>query len=62
MRLVFPTLMLTALAFLGGMRLMQQMDRRFPHAHVEHVEANSALPQVELVVAAIALHKVNCTP
>ena len=47
---------LTALAFLGGMRLMQQMDRRFPHAHVEHVEANAALPQVELVVAAIALH------
>ena len=47
---------LTALAFLGGTRLMRQMDRRFPHAHVEEVDASSALPQVELVVAAIALH------
>ena len=44
------------LGLAGGMRLMQQMDRRFPHAHVENVEANAALPQVELVVAAIALH------
>ena len=47
---------LTALAFLGGTRLMRQMDRRLPYAHVEEVDASSALPQVELVVAAIALH------
>ena len=47
---------LTALAFFGGMGLMRRMDHRFPHAHVEDVDASAALPQVGLVVAAIALH------
>ncbi len=46
----------TVLAFLGGIRMMQRMDHRFPHAHVEIMEADAALPQVGLVVAAIALH------
>lgn len=48
----------TGLAFLAGTRLMQQMDRRMPHAHVETVEAGSAMPNVALVVAAIALHNI----
>jgi len=48
----------TGLAFLAGTRLMQQMDRSMPHAHVETVEAGSPLPNVALVVAAIALHNI----
>jgi ZIP family zinc transporter len=48
----------TAGALLVGAGLMQWMDRRTPHAHVEGVEASGRQPQVALVVAAIALHNV----
>ena len=47
---------LTAAAFLAGSQMMQQMDRQLPHAHVETVEADKNVPNVALVVAAIALH------
>lgn len=47
---------LTALAFLAGAQLMQQLDRRLPHAHVGQVENSGKRPQVALVIAAIALH------
>jgi len=47
---------LTAIAFLAGTKLMQQMDRRFPHAHVERLDESTAAPRLGLVVAAIALH------
>jgi len=50
--------LITALAFLAGTRLMQQMDRRLPHAHVEAIGSHQAMPRVGLVVAAIALHNV----
>ena len=46
----------TAAALFAGSRLMQAMDRRLPHAHVEGIAAGSALPRVGLVVAAISLH------
>ena len=36
--------------------LMQHLDRRLPHAHVEAIDASGAQPHVTLVVAAIALH------
>jgi ZIP family zinc transporter len=48
----------TAGALLAGAALMQWMDRRTPHAHVEGVEESGRQPQVALVVAAIALHNV----
>ncbi|MGC8001199.1 hypothetical protein, partial [Salmonella enterica] len=47
---------LTAIAFLAGTKLMQQMDRRFPHAHVQRLDESTAAPRLGLVVAAIALH------
>jgi ZIP family zinc transporter len=47
---------LTISAFLAGVAMMQHMDRRLPHAHVESVESATARPHVTLVVAAIALH------
>ena len=46
----------TAIALVAGAQLMQQMDRRFPHAHVERLDAADAAPRLGLVVAAIALH------
>ncbi len=46
----------TAIAFIAGGQLMQQMDRRFPHAHVERLDAAETAPRLGLVVAAIALH------
>lgn len=48
--------LLTAIAFITGAQLMQQMDRRFPHAHVERLDEADATPRLGLVVAAIALH------
>lgn len=48
----------TALALFAGSRLMQAMNRRLPHAHIEDIAAGGALPRVGLVVAAIALHNV----
>lgn len=53
---VLPLGILTALAFLAGVAMMQTMDRRTAHAHVEEIDSSKALPQVGLVVAAIALH------
>ena len=47
---------LTSSAFLAGVAMMQHMDRRLPHTHVESVESATARPHVTLVVAAIALH------
>jgi len=52
----WPSGIVTALAFLGGVSMMQLIDRRTAHTHVENVEAAKVLPQVGLVVAAIALH------
>lgn len=46
----------TAIALLIGAAIMQRMDQRTPHAHVEGLEASGLQPQVGLVVAAIALH------
>lgn len=48
----------TALALLGGAAMMHRMDQRTEHSHVESVDSRRALPQVGLVVAAIALHNV----
>ncbi|MCA1938358.1 MAG: ZIP family metal transporter [Dechloromonas sp.] len=48
----------TALALLGGAAMMHWMDQRTEHSHVESVDSSRALPQVGLVVAAIALHNV----
>ena len=48
----------TAGALLAGAAVMQRLDRRTPHAHVEGVEASGQHPRVALVVAAIALHNV----
>lgn len=48
----------TAFALLGGAAIMHWMDRRTEHSHVESVEASQALPQLGLVVAAIALHNI----
>ena len=53
---VLPLGILTALAFLAGVAMMQTMDRRTAHAHVEEIDNSKALPQLGLVVAAIALH------
>ncbi len=47
---------LTSIAFLGGVAMMQHMDQRMPHAHVENVDSSFVRPHVMLVVAAIALH------
>lgn len=47
---------LTGIAFLAGVALMQHMDHRLQHAHVETIEASGTRPHVALVVAAIALH------
>lgn len=52
----WPLGVITALAFLAGTRVMQQMDRRLPHAHVEEIGSRPTMPRVGLVVAAIALH------
>ena len=48
----------TAFALLAGAAMMHWMDRRTEHSHVESVESSHAMPQVGLVVAAIALHNV----
>jgi len=53
-----PLAALTALALLGGAALMHLIDRHTEHAHVETVEASRQMPQIGLVVAAIALHNV----
>lgn len=52
----WPLGVVTALAFLAGVVMMQMLDQHTAHAHVENVEADKALPRVALVVAAIALH------
>lgn len=49
---------LTAGALLAGAALMQAMDRRFPHTHVESLDDSKAMPRLALVVVAIALHNV----
>lgn len=49
---------LSALALLGGVAMMQNIDSQTAHAHVESIETSQALPRVGLVVAAIALHNV----
>jgi ZIP family zinc transporter len=48
----------TAGALLAGAAMMQWLDRRTEHSHVEAVETSKALPRIGLVVAAIALHNV----
>ncbi len=48
----------TVLALLAGAAMMHWMDKRTAHSHVESVDDGRALPQVGLVVAAIALHNV----
>lgn len=48
----------TAIALLIGAAIMQYMNQRTPHAHVEGLETSGLQPQVGLVVAAIALHNV----
>ena len=48
----------TVVAFLAGGQIMQALDRRFPHTHVERVGNGAILPRVGLVVAAISLHNV----
>lgn len=52
----------TAAAFFAGSWIMQALDGRLPHAHVEAVgdatAPGGALPRVGLVVAAISLHNV----
>lgn len=53
-----PLAILTAGALLAGGALMQAMDRRFPHAHVESLDDSTATPRLALVVVAIALHNV----
>lgn len=49
---------LTGLALLAGVAMMQHVDRRLPHAHVETMAAAGVRPHLALVVAAIALHNV----
>lgn len=51
-----PLAVLTAGALLAGAALMQAMDRRFPHAHVDSLDDSEANPRLALVVVAIALH------
>ena len=46
----------TGIAFLGGVAAMQHLDRLWPHAHVEEIESSNRQPQLQLVVAAIAIH------
>jgi ZIP family zinc transporter len=46
----------TAGALLVGAAVMQRLDRRTPHAHVEGIEDSGRQPNVSLVVTAIALH------
>jgi ZIP family zinc transporter len=53
-----PLAILTAGALLAGAALMQAMDRRFPHTHVESLDDSKAMPRLALVVVAIALHNV----
>lgn len=48
----------TGSALLAGAAVMQRLDRRTPHAHVEGIEESGMQPHVALVVAAIALHNV----
>jgi ZIP family zinc transporter len=47
---------LTAAALIAGAAMMQLMDKRTAHAHVEEIESRRTAPQFGLVVAAIALH------
>jgi zinc transporter, ZIP family len=47
---------LTAAALIAGAAMMQLIDNRTAHAHVEEIESRQASPQLALVVAAIALH------
>ncbi len=48
----------TAAALLVGAAAMHGLDRSMPHEHVETVEASGMMPNVALVVAAIAIHNV----
>jgi ZIP family zinc transporter len=52
----FPLAILTAGALLAGGALMQAMDCRFPHTHVESLDDSTVTPRLALVVVAIALH------
>lgn len=54
----WPLGMITAIAFLAGVAMMQRMDRQTAHAHVEEIGTNKAAPRVGLVIAAIALHNI----
>jgi ZIP family zinc transporter len=54
----WPLGLVTAAAFMAGVAMMQSMDRRTAHAHVETVESSQSMPRVGLVVAAIALHNI----
>ena len=54
----WPLGMATVAALLGGAWLMQQLDGRTAHAHVEHIDGTRRMPRIALVVAAIALHNV----
>lgn len=51
-----PLALLTGAALLVGAASMQTLDRRFPHAHVETLDASDSTPRLNLVVVAIALH------
>ncbi len=53
-----PLAILTAGALLAGAALMQAMDRRFPHTHVESLDDSKAMPRLALVGVAIALHNI----
>lgn len=50
--------MATAAALLAGAAAMHMLDRHLPHEHVESVESSGMMPNVTLVVAAIAIHNV----
>ena len=51
-----PLAILTGSALLAGAALMQTLDGRFPHTHVERLDDSDATPRLALVVVAIALH------
>ena len=59
-RRIMPPLLglATAAALLTGAAAMHSLDRRMPHEHVETVESSGMMPNVSLVVAAIAIHNV----
>ncbi|MBL8428446.1 MAG: ZIP family metal transporter [Dechloromonas sp.] len=50
--------MAAAAALVAGAAAMQTLDRSLPHEHVESMESSGMMPNVTLVVAAIAIHNV----